>query len=275
MNNQIVTIAGREIGPAHPPYLIADLSANHLGSLTKALQLMDAAKDAGCEAIKPQLYRPEEMCKPGTIAQEGPWAGLDLYYLYERIQTPRKWFPVLFEHGRDIGLTVFSSVFSLEGVDFLESLGCPAYKIAANEYNWKELIDKCIATGKPVLVSEPNFDNPYPGTIPLFNFPGYPCVYKVSNMGELKNGKGVYGFSSHIMEIEGMAVAVALGASIVEYHLTLYREDGGPDVSFSWEPPEAERISRVCRLTWEAMKPQETKLPGYRRNVKTGLREVA
>lgn len=255
------------------------MSANHHGSLDKALKLMDAAKWCGADAIKPQLYTPDELCKPGTIPSDGPWKGQDLYELYKKIQTPRDWFPRIFEHGEKIGLTVFSSVFSLDGVDYLESLGCPAYKIAANEYNWTPLIDKCVATGKPVLISVPNFsdwDWASPLT-PLYNRPGYPLAFDEANMGEFyktESRYSVYGLSSHIMDERGFIMAVALSCSILELHLTEDLRDGGPDMTFSWEPPRFRNVIDDCFQAWKAMQPRETKTPGYARNLKTGLREV-
>ncbi len=269
-------IAGRPLGPDHPPYVIADLSCNHLGSLDNALKLIDAAKWAGADAIKPQLYTPDELVRPGTIAHEGPWKGQDLYKLYEKYQTPREWFPKLFAHAKDVGITLFSSVFSLDGVDFLESLGCPAYKIAANEYNWTPLLDKVHATGKPVMISVPAMgsfgaDN----FIALLNIPGYPLAMDAANMGDLRGSprNKVYGLSSHLMDPRGMVMAVALGCSIIEAHIMLDGRLGGPDVSFSWEPNRFRDMVDDCHTAWRAMRPQNLKLPGYRRG-ESGLRET-
>jgi sialic acid synthase SpsE len=275
MGNPMI-IDRREIGPDQQPYWISDASCNHHGSLSTALNLMDAAKWAGAHAFKPQLYTADELCKPGTIPTDGPWKGQDLYELYKKYQVPRDWFPVMFDHGRKIGLTVFSSVFSLDGVDYLESLGCPAYKIAANEYNWNPLVDKCLATGKPVLVSVPDFSGAdRVGLTKLYNRPGYPLPFGEANMSELRNGKGVFGLSSHIMDERGFVMAVALNTSILEVHLTLDLRDGGPDVSFSWEPAKFRNLIDDCLQAWKAMYPRKTTLPGYRRNLETGLREVA
>lgn len=269
-------IAGRTIGPDEPPYIVCDMSLNHLGSLDRALDIIDAAKWAGCDAVKPQLYTPDELCKPGTIAGPGPWEGQDLYEIYTKYQTPREWFPTMMAHARDAGITLFSSVFSLDGVDFLESIGCPAYKIAANEYNWKPLIDKCVATGKPVMVSVPQMNGDWADhkLIPLLNVPGYPLAMDDANMGELNECfDEVYGLSSHLMDRRGMVMAVALGCSIIEAHITMDVLYGGPDVSFSWEPEEFKLMVDDCNAAWRAMRPKELRLPGYRRG-ESGLREV-
>ena len=273
----MLEIDGRKIGPDFPPYLIADMSASHLGYLDKALKLIDAAKWTGADAIKPQLYTPDELCKPGTIAGPGPWEGQDLYEIYRKYQTPREWFPRMFDHARKVGVTLFSSVFSLDGVDFLESLGCPAYKIAANEYNWTPLIEKCKGTGKPVLVSVPIFPSDLNGMTPLLNIPGYPVPLDDADMGHFRFMDTAfdppYGLSSHLMDRRGMVMAVALGCSIVEAHLTLDLRDGGPDTAFSWEPPQFRHMVDDCHAAWRAMQPKGIKLPDYRRNPETGLRE--
>lgn len=271
-------INGRPLGPDHPPYVIADLSCNHLGSLDNALKLIEAAKWAGCDAIKPQLYTPDELCKPGTIAGPGPWEGQDLYDIYTKYQTPREWFPKMWEHAEKVGIHIFSSVFSLEGVDYLESLGCCAYKIAANEYNWTPLIEKVKATGKPVMISVPSFMSMPDGFIQLLNVPGYPLAMDDANMSLLPGphlAVPVHGLSSHLMDSRGMIMAVALGCSIIEAHIALDLRLGGPDVTFSWEPHRFRDMVDDCHAAWRAMRPRDVKLPGYRRNLETGLREVA
>lgn len=265
-------IAGRKIGPEYPPYVIADMSANHLGFYDNALRMIDEAKWAGADAIKPQLYTPDELCKPGTIANEGPWKGTDLYDLYTKYQTPRDWFYGMFARASDVGITMFASVFSLDGVDFLESLGCPAYKIAANEYNWQKLIDRCKATGKPVMVSVPRFSE-NPDLIQLYNRPGYPLDMDDADMSGLVGAEGVYGLSSHLMDRRGMVMGVALGCSIIEAHLAIDLRLGGPDTSFSWEPKEFKLLVDDCHAAWRAMRPKELRLPGYRRGA-SGLREI-
>ena len=264
-------IDGVKIGPEHPPYIIADMSMNHLGSFDRAMLLIKQAHAFGVHAIKPQLYTPDEMCKPGTIAKDGPWKGVDLYKLYEEAMTPREWFPKMFAYARKLGITMFSSVFSLDGVDFLESLGCPAYKIAAVEHDWQALIDKCMATGKPVFISHPHARQVIPGTIPLYNRPGYPVPFATSDMGKLKEGRGVFGLSSHVMDKRAFPMAVALGASILEMHMIEYRYQKSWDKTFSWEPHQFGIIKRDATACWEAMRPQDDKQPAFKRDA-AGLR---
>ena len=278
MTKPRIEIAGRPIGTDAPPYIIADMSCNHLGSLDNALKLIDAAKWAGADAIKPQLYTPDELCKPGTIAGPGPWQGQDFYDIYTKYQTPRRWFPHLFKHAQDVGITIFSSVFSLEGVDYLKSLGCPAYKISSTEWNWTPLLEKVTATGKPVLISVPKFIYPAPPDSPIqmYNRPGYPVQMDDASMADIIQGLGyVHGFSSHIMDSRGMIMAVALGCSLIEAHIALDLRQGGPDVTFSWEPHRFRDMVDDCHMAWRAMRSQDAKGPSMVRDEKTGLRKVA
>ena len=267
----MIIVDGVKIGPEHPPYIVADLSANHMGTFKRAVELIVAAHRAGCHAIKPQLYTPDELCRPGTIAKDGPWKGQDLYELYKTTMTPREWFPDMFSLARRIGITMFSSVFSLDGVDFLESLGCPAYKIAAVEHDWQALIDKCMATGKPVFISHPHARQVIPGTIPLYNRPGYPVRFENADMGKLREGQGVYGMSSHVMDHRAFPMAVALGASVLEAHIIMHEEDGGWDSTFSFEPSGFRRIVKDSEAAWLAMRPQDDKQPAFKRDA-AGLR---
>lgn len=274
------TVDGRTIGQDEPPYIIADMSVNHLGYLDNALKLIEAAKWAGADAIKPQLYTPDELCKPGTIAGPGPWEGQDLYDIYTKYQTPREWFPIMWEHARKVGITIFSSVFSLEGVDYLESIGNPAFKISLNESDWWPLVDKVVDTDKPVFMSVPDLSAKYCrlGVIPLYNRPGYPLPMDNAAMTELydfRNSRKVYGFSGHAMDSRCMIMAVALGCSIIEAHITLDLRLGGPDTSFSWEPHAFRNMVDDCNAAWRAMRPRPVELPSYRRNLETGLRECS
>src|SRR5262245_57805225 len=150
-------IDGREISSKLPPYIIAEIGGNHGGSLERAIALIHAAKKAGADAVKLQCFSASRITldcdKSDFILKDGPWAGRKLYDLYAATETPRAWFPELFRVGRGCGITVLSSVFSPEDIDFLETLDCPAYKIASFEFNDPALIKYASDTNKPVIIS--------------------------------------------------------------------------------------------------------------------------
>lgn len=269
-----ITIAGREIGAAHPPFVIAELSANHNGSLAHALELMEAAKESGADAIKLQTYTADTM----TIDHDGPefsikgglWDGYTLHALYQEAHTPWEWHEELFAKGRELGLIVFSTPFDARALDFLHGLGAPAYKIASFELVDLPLIRKCAALGKPMIMSTgmaslEEIDAAVKTAaeagaeeIALLHctsgYPTPPAEVDLRTIPNLAEAFGrVTGLSDHTHGI-GVAVAgVALGAAIVEKHFTLRRSDGGPDSAFSMEPDEFRALSNNIRLAWQAL----------------------
>jgi N-acetylneuraminate synthase len=272
--NPTITIAGRRIGVDFAPYVIAELSANHDGKLETARRIIDAAHAAGASAVKLQTYRPDTItlnsdAEPFRI-HGGLWDGRTLYDLYEEAHMPWEWHAPLFEHARRLGITIFSSPFDPTAVDLLERLGAPAYKIASFEAVDLPLI-RCVAhTGKPMIISTGMADAEEIGEAVeaarsggcielalLHCVSGYPAPasdYNLRTIEDMSRRFGVViGLSDHTLDNTTALASVALGASIIEKHFTLDRNGGGPDDSFSLEPPELVALCRDSRTAWEAM----------------------
>lgn len=273
MMNEI-NIAGRKIGPQFPPYVIAEMSANHNGNMVTALRIIDEAKKAGADAVKIQTYRADTITLksdlPDFQIKDGLWAGRSLYELYEWAHTPWEWHATLFEHARKIGITLFSSPFDTTAVDLLEDLGAPAYKIASFEAIDLPLIRYVARTGKPMIIStgmsdaqeiqeaiEAAREGGCQELAILRCVSGYPAPASDYNLHTLtdmlKRFALTTGLSDHTLDNTIAVASVALGASIIEKHFTLDRKGGGPDDSFSLEPPELRELCQNVRTAWEAM----------------------
>ncbi len=274
MSASILTIDDRPIGPGYPPYVVAELSANHRGKLEEALKIMCAAKKAGADAVKLQTYRADTMTidhdGPEFILKDGIWAGQKIYDLLHSAHMPWEWHEPLFALGRELGLTVFSTPFDPSAVHFLEQFDPPAYKVASFELVDLPLI-RCMAeTGKPLILStgmaskaeiadavstvrQAGIDT----MCVLHCVSGYPTPPQESNlrtMQEIANDFDVIpGLSDHSLGTAVAVAAVALGACVIEKHFTLDRSDGGPDASFSIEPDEMRRMVDDCRTAFEAL----------------------
>lgn len=267
-------INDRLIGLDHPPYIIAELSANHNGSLERALATIDEAQRCGADAIKLQTYTADTMtidCNgPDFMIKGGLWDGFKLYELYKWAETPYEWHQAIFEHARRRGITVFSTPFDETAVDLLESLNTPAYKIASFEVVDLPLISYVASTGKPMIMStgmasELEIEEAVTTAreagckdlVLLHCISSYPAPMEQANLRlipELARRFGVLsGLSDHTLGTTASVAAVALGACVIEKHFTLSRADKGPDSEFSLEPAELEQLCRDAKDAWLAL----------------------
>lgn len=293
--NQSFTVDDRAIGPDHPPYIVAELSANHNGSLERALETIDAAQRSGADAIKLQTYTADTMTidcdRPEFVIKGGLWHGYKLYDLYQWAQTPYEWHQALFSHARDRGITVFSTPFDESAVDLLESLNAPAYKIASFELVDLPLIRYVASTGKPMIMSTgmaslqeieeavtAAADGGCQDLLLLHCISSYPTPIDQANLRQiplLAQRFGVNtGLSDHTLGTTAAIAAVALGACAIEKHFTLSRADKGPDSDFSIEPDELARLCADTRAVWNALgspsdsrQPAETENALFRRSI--------
>ncbi len=288
-------INGRNIGQSHPPYIIAELSANHDGSIEKAKLLIETAKNAGADAIKLQTYKPDTITlncnKPEFVIKGGLWDGRTLYELYDEAHTPWDWHPILFDYAHKLGITIFSSPFDKTAVDMLEDLNAPAYKIASFEAVDLPLIRYAASTGKPMIISTGMAnDNEIQEAITaaqesgckqlaiLHCISGYPAPSEDCNLrvipDMLKRFNLTTGLSDHTISNTAAVSSIVLGASIIEKHFTLDRNAGGPDDSFSLEPQDLTNLCNETLTAWKSLgtvdyglKSSERSNAAYRRSL--------
>jgi pseudaminic acid synthase len=271
-----MNIAQREIGTAHRPYLIAEMSGNHNQSLERALAIVDAAAASGADAIKLQTYTADTMTlnlrTSGFVIEDknSLWAGQQLYALYEQAHTPWDWHAPIMARAAQHGLHCFSSPFDDTAVDFLESLNVPAYKIASFENTDLPLIRKVARTGKPMIIStgmasvaeidEAVQTAHQAGCQQLVllkctsTYPATPANTHLRTIPNLRETFGCeVGLSDHTMGCGVSVAAVALGATVIEKHFTLRRADGGVDSTFSLEPEEFRQLRTETERAWQGL----------------------
>lgn len=267
-------IAGREISASESPYIIAEIGAAHNGLLDRALTLIEHAKRAGADCAKIQCFTPDTITFDGAsdefVIRDGPWAGKHLYDLYSRTAMPREWYGALFDRAAALGIPLIASVFSREDIAWMEQWRCPAYKLASFELIDCDLIAAIAESGKPAIFSTGMADSEEMytawedfteagGDVRQLAFlhcvSEYPTPPERANLRRVKGMSGVRGLSDHTIGIEAAVVAVALGARIIEKHITLSRDGGGEDDHFASEPDEFAAMVAAVRRTHEMLRP--------------------
>ena len=257
-----------------PPQFIAEISANHLGSLDRAKDLVRAAAKAGVTYVKFQTYTADTMTlnhKDFAVSDDHElWGGRTLYSLYEEAHTPWEWHAELFELARSLGITPFSSPFDTTAVDFLEELNVELYKIASLETGDFRLIRRVAETGKPIIIStgateyeeirelvkvvRETGNSNLTLLVCTSSYPSRPVNAHLRRIKTLKEDFGLQvGLSDHTLGLGVSLAAIALGASVIEKHLTLRRSDGGADGAFSMEPEEFGELVREGKSAYESL----------------------
>lgn len=271
-----ITIGQHKIGIKYPPFIVAEISANHNQSFERALQLVDAAKASGAHAIKLQTYTADTMTldiASGDFSIRDPdslWHGKTLYNLYQEAYTPWEWHEKLFQRARKLGLIAFSSPFDATAIDFLESLQVPCYKIASLEVIDLPLIQKAASTGKPLIISTGGATlaeiNDAVSTarnagckdlILLKCTASYPAAAAGANLRTIPHLAMSFGtcvgLSDHSLGIGVALASIPFGSCLIEKHFTLSRDDGGVDAAFSLNPSEMKALVEESRKAWEAL----------------------
>ena len=282
------------------PFIIAEMSGNHNQSLERALAIVDAAADAGVDAVKIQTYTADTMTIDIDTGEffisdkDSLWKGETLYHLYEKAHTPWEWHTAIFERCKERGIVGFSTPFDDTSVDFLEDLGVPCYKIASFENVDLPLIRKVARTGKPIIAStgmttvaelsdlvQTARENGCTDLTLLKCTSSYPASPEGTNLRTIPHMRELFGcavgLSDHTLGIGAAVASVALGATVIEKHFTLSRVEGGVDAAFSLEPAEMAQLVRECRTAALALgavsyerAEQEQKSLQFRRSLYVG-----
>ncbi len=271
---QTVQIKNRIIGEGHPTYIIAEMSANHAGSIERAKEIIRAAKDAGADCIKIQTYTPDTLtidCHNEYFqVKNGTWEGENLYNLYGKAYTPWEWQKELKEEADRIGIDFFSTPFDKSAVDFLEEIGSEFYKIASFEMIDLPLIEYVASKGKPIIMSTgmasleeikeavDTVKNAGNNQLVLLKCSSaYPAISDDMHLATIRDMKERFelpiGLSDHSMGSLGATVAVSLGANVIEKHFCLSREIDNPDASFSMTPEEFKQMVQDVRNVEKAL----------------------
>jgi pseudaminic acid synthase len=271
-----IVIAGRHVGPGHAPFVIAEMSGNHNQSLDRALQIVEAAARSGAHALKLQTYTADTMtldsdAKGFRIDDPGSlWAGASLYELYQKGHTPWDWHAPIFARARELGMIPFSTPFDESAVDFLEGLDVPCYKVASFENTDLPLIRRVARTGKPMIIStgmatvaelhesvEAARGAGCKDLVLLKCTSTYPATPANTNIATIPHMRQLFdcqvGLSDHTMGVGVSVGSVVLGATVIEKHFTLAREDGGVDSTFSLEPAELAQLVIETERAWQAL----------------------
>lgn len=271
---KFIEINNTKIGEEFSPYIIAEMSGNHNGDINNALKIISSAKKSGANAIKLQTYTADTLTLNNNSKDfqinEGLWDGYSLYDLYKMAHTPWEWHRELFLYAKKLNITLFSSPFDFTAVDFLEDLNTPAYKIASFEAKDLPLISYVAQTGKPMIIStgmlnaeeineaiETAREGGCIDLAILHCVSGYPAPseeYNLKTLIDMKNNFNlVTGLSDHTIDNTTAITSVALGASIIEKHVTLNRNGGGPDDSFSLEFDELKDLCDSAKSSWKSL----------------------
>lgn len=272
----MITVAQKKISTDHEPFIIAEMSGNHNQSLARALDIVEAAARSGAHALKLQTYTPDTMTLDLDEGEffisddKSLWKGRSLYELYREAHTPWEWHKPIFDRARELGLIVFSTPFDETAVDFLEDLDVPCYKIASFENTDIPLIRKVASTGKPMIISTgmatiAELDEAVRSArgdgcqdiVLLKCTSTYPATSENTNLLTIPHMRKLFecevGLSDHTLGIGAAVASVALGATVLEKHFTLRREDGGVDAAFSLEPNEMKALVEETRRAWQAL----------------------
>jgi len=274
------TVGDKTVGGGAKPFIIAEVSANHGGSVQRAKETIFAAKRAGASAVKIQTYTPDTMTlkseKNDFVINEGLWQGYTLYQLYQEAHTPFEWHEELFEFAKSQGVILFSTPFDETAVDLLVSLDTPAFKIASFEITDLPLIEYAASKGKPLFISTGMSSEVEIGdaleccyrkgntNILLFHcVSSYPADLRTSHIGDMSYIQACFnvdvGLSDHTTSNLASLLAVAKGASAIEKHFKLDTQDCGPDASFSILPDQLKSLCADCESAFEAIKCNQLK----------------